>query len=98
MYRFNKENLATNDQVEKITLVMLLGGIWPLSLFMAEIVRRTLVTLWDFMDWVDDFINIDDNPRALTVPRHANLDRVTRTLKRTTRATIPDKEPPARKG
>ncbi|KAF5477661.1 hypothetical protein F2P56_004281 [Juglans regia] len=43
--RFNKERMTTNDQDEKKTLVVLLGGVWPSSQFMAELARQTPVTL-----------------------------------------------------
>lgn len=55
--RFNREHMTTNDQDEKITLAALLGGIWPLNLFMIEIAQRTPTTLREFMDWANDFIN-----------------------------------------
>lgn len=43
--QFNKECLIVDDQDYKITLVVLLVGIWPRSPFMAELTRKILVTL-----------------------------------------------------
>ncbi|XP_040988994.1 uncharacterized protein LOC121236616 [Juglans microcarpa x Juglans regia] len=57
--KFNKECMTTNDQDKKITLAVLLGGVWPRSQFMAEL-ARTPATLQDFMDQVDKFINPED--------------------------------------
>lgn len=68
IYCFNKEHLATDNHKEKITQAALLGGIWPLSPFMAEITRRTRMTLCDFMDWANDFFNFEDNLQALNMP------------------------------
>lgn len=68
LYRFNKERLATDDQDETIMPAVLLGGIWPLSPFMAKVSRRTPATLWDYMDRVDDFVNVEDTLWALTMP------------------------------
>lgn len=48
--RFNKECMTTDDQDEKITLGELLGAVWHQSQFMAELARRTLATLLEFMD------------------------------------------------
>ncbi|XP_041003975.1 uncharacterized protein LOC121249331 [Juglans microcarpa x Juglans regia] len=43
--RFNKEQMTIEDQDEKITLVKLLGGVWPQSQFKAELAKRTPTTL-----------------------------------------------------
>lgn len=67
--RLNKEYMTTNDQDEKITLVALLGKVWPQSQFMVELAKRTPATLWEFMDQADNFINVEDILRALTKPR-----------------------------
>ncbi|XP_041017884.1 cysteine-rich receptor-like protein kinase 15 [Juglans microcarpa x Juglans regia] len=52
-----KECMTTDDQDEKITLAALLERVWPRSQFMAELARKTLVALREFMDQVDNFIN-----------------------------------------
>lgn len=70
MYRLNKEQMTTNYQDEKITLVTLFGGIWHLSPLMAKIAWKTTATLRDFMDWPDDFVNVGDTFWALTTPRY----------------------------
>lgn len=98
LYHFNKEHLATDDQDKKIILVALLGDIWPLSPFMAEIARRTPGTLRDFMDRTDNFVNAKDTLRAFTMPRHANQDRTFGAPKQTTRANAPKKKTQERKG
>lgn len=54
---FNKERLTTDDQDEKITLVTLLGGIWPKTPFMTELARKTPSTLREFMDRAKDYVN-----------------------------------------
>ncbi|XP_040999817.1 uncharacterized protein LOC121245946 [Juglans microcarpa x Juglans regia] len=58
--RFNNERMTADDQDEKITLAALLGGVWPLSQFMAEIARRTPSMLQEFKDQADNFINVED--------------------------------------
>lgn len=92
LYRFNKERLTTDGQ-DKSTLAALLGRIWPLSSFMAEIERRTSATLRDFMDRVNDFVNAEDTLRAYTAPRHTNPDQTGGIPKRAARAKAPKKEP-----
>lgn len=67
--RFNKEMLTTDDQDEKITLIALLGGIWPLSPLMVELARKTPSTLREFMDRVDNFVNAEDTLQALVDSR-----------------------------
>ncbi|XP_042969059.1 uncharacterized protein LOC122301741 [Carya illinoinensis] len=67
--RFNKENLTTNDQDEKIILAALLGGIWPRSLFMIELAKKAPSTLREFMDRADDYINAKDILQALLESR-----------------------------
>ncbi|XP_040987743.1 uncharacterized protein LOC121235461 [Juglans microcarpa x Juglans regia] len=67
--RFNKERMTTDNQDEKITLATLLGGIWPRSQFMAELARQTFVTLREFMDQAENFINEENTLRTLTKPR-----------------------------
>lgn len=52
--------MTTDYQDEKNTPATLLGRIWPLSPFMVKIVQKTLVTLWDFIDGTDDFVNAED--------------------------------------
>lgn len=39
-----------NNQDEKITLAVLLGGVWPRSPFMATLVRKKQMTFQEFMD------------------------------------------------
>ncbi|XP_040996211.1 uncharacterized protein LOC121242412 [Juglans microcarpa x Juglans regia] len=63
---FNNENMTANDQDEKIMLAALLGGIWPMSLFMAELARKIPFTLQEFMDRADDFVNAENTLIALT--------------------------------
>ncbi|XP_041017962.1 uncharacterized protein LOC121260185 [Juglans microcarpa x Juglans regia] len=57
--RFNNDCMTTDDQDEKITLT-LLGEVWPRSWFMAKLAMRTPVTLWEFMDQFDNYINAED--------------------------------------
>lgn len=66
---FNKERLMMDDQDEKITLAILLGGIWPCNPFMAELARMTPSTLREFMDMADDFVNTENTLQALADPR-----------------------------
>ncbi|XP_040992588.1 uncharacterized protein LOC121239400 [Juglans microcarpa x Juglans regia] len=77
--RFNKERLTMDDQDEKITLAALLGGIWPWSLFMAELARRTPSTLRKFMDRAYDFVNSEDTLQALLEPYKQETKSKTRT-------------------
>lgn len=58
--------MSTDNQDEKITLVALLGGVWPRNLFLEEIAHRTPTTLREFMDQADGFINAKDTFEALT--------------------------------
>lgn len=67
--RFNYERKIVSDQDKKIMLVALLGGIWPRSPFMAKLAKKTPTTLSKFMDKADNFVNVEDTLRALTVPR-----------------------------
>ncbi|KAF5450115.1 hypothetical protein F2P56_030491 [Juglans regia] len=73
--RLNKECMIIEDQDEKITLVALLGGVWLRSQFMAELARRTPATLREFMDQVNNFINVEDTLRALTEPTRKELEQ-----------------------
>lgn len=66
--RFNRERMTMDYQNEKITLVALLGGIWPQNSFIAEIARRALTKLREFMDQANGFINNEETFKALTVP------------------------------
>ncbi|XP_040999521.1 uncharacterized protein LOC121245565 [Juglans microcarpa x Juglans regia] len=63
--RFNRERMTTDNQDEKITLIALLGGIWPRNPFMPEIARKTPTKLRESMDWADRFINAEDTLEAL---------------------------------
>lgn len=72
--RFNEEHITMNDLDEKITLVALLGDIWPKSPFMAELARRTFTTLGKFMDQVSNFVNAEDTLQTLTTPRRSELE------------------------
>ncbi|XP_042944641.1 uncharacterized protein LOC122278527 [Carya illinoinensis] len=71
--KFNKERLTTDDQDEKITLAALLGGIWPRSPFITELVRKTPSTLREFMDRADDYVNAEDMLQALLEPRKQEM-------------------------
>ncbi|XP_042972828.1 uncharacterized protein LOC122304635 [Carya illinoinensis] len=71
--RFNKERLKTDDQDEKISLIALLGGIWPKSLFMTKLARKTPSTLREFMDRVGDYVNAEDILQALLEPRKQEI-------------------------
>lgn len=46
--RLNKERMTMDDQNEKITLVVLLGGIWPHNPFKTDIARKTPTLLREF--------------------------------------------------
>ncbi|KAF5480170.1 hypothetical protein F2P56_000936 [Juglans regia] len=59
--------MIADDQDEKIMLAALLEGIWPRSPFMAELARKTIFTLREFMDRADDFVNAEDTLIVLTV-------------------------------
>lgn len=50
--------------------------------FMAGLVRRTLTTLWEFMDRVDNFVNIEDMLRTLTAPRRSKLEQAEKSSKK----------------
>lgn len=69
MSRFNKEQLIADDQDKKITLIVLLGGIWPHHPFMLELSRKTPPTIRDFMDLADEYVNVEDILRALVGSR-----------------------------
>ncbi|KAF5481765.1 hypothetical protein F2P56_002393 [Juglans regia] len=84
--RFNKECIAIVDQDEKITLAALLGGVWPRSQFMAELARRNPMTLREFMDHAEPFINVEYTFRALTEPRRKELEQVEKRTKVTNKA------------
>ncbi|XP_041026942.1 uncharacterized protein LOC121267140 [Juglans microcarpa x Juglans regia] len=73
--RFNRECMTIDNQDEKITLVALLGGIWPLNPFMSVIARKTPTTLREFMDRADGFINAEDTFEALTAQRKSEVER-----------------------
>ncbi|XP_040990914.1 uncharacterized protein LOC121238137 [Juglans microcarpa x Juglans regia] len=75
---FNKECMTIDDLDEKISLATLLGGVWPQSQFMVELTRRTPVTLREFIDQADNFINAKDTLQALTEPRKKELQRAER--------------------
>lgn len=64
-----------DEQEEKITLAAFLGSIWPRSLFMAELARRTPKTLREFMNRANNFVNVEDTLRALTAPREFELEQ-----------------------
>lgn len=64
----------TNDQNDKITLVALLGGMWPQNLFMTDFPRKTPMTLQEFHDKVDRFINGEDTLWALITPKKIELE------------------------
>lgn len=59
----------TYDQNKNITLTTLLGRIWPCSLFIAELAKKTPSNLREFMDRADDFINVEDTLLALVKPK-----------------------------
>lgn len=60
MAQFSKEFLMTIDQDEKVTLVVLLGGVWLGNPFMPKLTRRKTNTLKKLMYKVDDFVNTKD--------------------------------------
>lgn len=47
------------DPNQQITMATLVGEICIRSLFMAKLAKKTLMTLREFMDKVNDFINIE---------------------------------------
>lgn len=63
MARFS-EKLTIDDQDEIIILAALLGGVWPQSLFMAELAWKTPMTLQEFMVKAKEFMNTEDTIRA----------------------------------
>lgn len=65
--------MMTDNQNKKIMLAALLGGIWPRSPLMIKLVRKTPVTLREFMDKADDFVNAEDTLWALTSPRKVEI-------------------------
>lgn len=48
-------------------LATLLGRVWPRSLFMVKLMRRTLPK-GEFMDTTDNFVNAKETLRALIAP------------------------------
>lgn len=68
--RFNKERMTMNDQEKKITLTMLLGGVWP---GLAKLARRTPTILREFMDQFNYFIKAENPLHTLTEPRKKEL-------------------------
>ncbi|XP_040987735.1 uncharacterized protein LOC121235454 [Juglans microcarpa x Juglans regia] len=93
--RFNKERMTTDDQDKQITLATLLGDIWPLNQFMAELAGRTSTTLREFMDHADGIINAEGTLQALIEPRKMELEQADRKAKALGKANAPEK---ARKG
>lgn len=67
--------MMTDDQDKKIMLAVPLGGIWPWSSFMVELARRTLTSLWEFMNRADNLVNTEDTLKALTNPRESELEQ-----------------------
>lgn len=49
--KFNKKQMATDDQNKKITLAALLRGVWPWNPFMEELARKTPKTLRE--SWIE---------------------------------------------
>lgn len=76
--RFNKKCMITEDKDEKTTLVVLLGGVWLQSAFMAKLAKRTPMTLWEFMNQADNFINAKDTFRVQIKPMRKELGQVDR--------------------
>ncbi|XP_042973107.1 uncharacterized protein LOC122304911 [Carya illinoinensis] len=79
---FNKECMTIDDQDEKITLAVLLGGMWPRNPFMARIAQRTPTTLREFMDQADGFINAKDTLEILTTSRRSEMERWSKWIKK----------------
>lgn len=67
--------MTTEDQDKNITLVALLGGIWPQNPFMVEIARRTPTTLRKFLDRADIFFNVEDTFEALMAPPRSEMEQ-----------------------
>lgn len=67
--------MTTDEQEKKITLAALLEGVWPLFQFMPELARRTPMTLREFLDQADNFINAEDALRVLTESRRKELEQ-----------------------
>lgn len=86
--RFNKEQMSTDVQYEKISL---LGGIWARNLFIMELARKNPTTLREFIDQVDGFINVENMLQVLTTPRRKELEQVDRKAKTSAQSKVVDK-------
>lgn len=65
--------VTMDDQDENITLTELLGGIWPQNPFMVELAKKTPSTLKEFMNRVDEFVNVEPSRQGRRPKRQ--LDR-----------------------
>lgn len=80
-----------NDQDGKIILAALMRGIWPRILFMIKLARKTPTTLRDFIDIVDDFLNVKDTLRALTASKKIEMEQAIRASQRMSSRMTPNK-------
>lgn len=60
IHRFNQERLNVEDVPKNLILAMLLNGLSLRVPLMAELPRKMLATLQDFMDKAEEFINQEE--------------------------------------
>lgn len=80
-----------NDQDGKIILAALMRGIWPRNFFMIKLARKTLTSLREFIDRVDDYVNVKDTLRALIVSKKMEMEQASRASHRMSSRTTPNK-------
>lgn len=81
--KFNNERLAVDNPDEEITMAALLGEIWLRSPFMTKLVRKTSMTLREFIDRANEFVNVDNTLKALTNPQKIEMENTDKRVKYT---------------